>query len=111
MCNLQLISTFKDFSNKPIEKSLSVSFWCENKYQELNCNNDNIITISVNENLISLIIESKTKLNTNLNEIKFLLNDNVTIRLYEMLNMTCFNYEYKTKYIINYMFLEWDQND
>jgi hypothetical protein len=111
MCDFIITSAFKDFSNKPIEKSLSVSFWSENKYQELNCNNDNIIIINVNENLISLTIESKTELNTNLNEIKFVFNDHVTIRLYEIVSLTRFNYEYKTKYVINYKFLEWDDND
>lgn len=106
MCNLILTSTFNDFSNSPIEKSLIIEHWFSfNEKETLNNYNNNILKIQINQTDKSLSIETKLSIILN-NFNKFIFMEH-ELKLYNPLNKLYFNYENKNKYIINYEFLEW----
>lgn len=111
MCNLILTSTFNDFSNSPIEKSLIIEHWtCKiNEYKAFNYNCQNILSIQINETYKTLSIEFKKDflILHDLLQLKFIFLD-LALKLYNPSSKLYFNYEDKSKYIINYEFLEWN---
>lgn len=107
MCNLNIISTFNDFSNSPIEKSLIIEHWFSYN-EELDNYNDNILKIQINQTDKSLLIETKSSIILNNFNIFIEIFREYELKLYNPLSKLHFNYENKSKYIINYEFLEWN---
>lgn len=108
MCKLKIISIFNDFSNTKVEKLLDINQWnCSiDKKEIFNNNCENILNVQINETNKTLSIELKKDVLISHNSFTFIFLD-LILKISDPINIICFNYEIKNKYIIDYESLEW----